>query len=824
MSGLTIAAPVKGWAASLDEVPDPVFSGRMLGDGVAIDPLGTTVYAPCDGTIAAIHPGGHAVTVRSPEGAELLVHIGIDTVQLAGKGFRAHVAEGEAVACGQLLVDFDLDAIARAAPAVITPVILASPERFRIVARVVDRLVEPGDPLMTIEAVAGGVGAADGGEVRRRTVIVRLSHGIHARPAARIGACARGFQASVTLEAGERRAEAVSAVALMRLGLRLGDSVTVEARGPDAVAAAEAVAALIESGMGEAKGAATPTPAPERRTAPEGAIAGVAAAPGLAIGTAVWLESEVRDVAPDASDPEAERAAFDAARATVSARLEEAARAGGDAQRQILAAHLAFLADPELLGAARDQIAAGRSAGFAWRHAIAAQTGPLRASGDARMAERADDLDDLDRQLQRALAGGDPAGRQFAPDSILLAEELLPSQLIGLDPASVRGIALVRGGATSHAAILAAAAGLPMLVAMGPALADVAEGTALALDGDAGLLHLAPEGAALESHRARLAQAIERKAAAAAAGHEPCRTADGARIEVFANLASAADARTAVANGAEGSGLLRTEFLFEGRDSAPDEAEQRADYQAIADAMGERPVIVRLLDIGGDKPAPWLQLAPEKNPMLGVRGVRVLLARPDLLETQLCAILGVGAAGEWSVMVPMVTGLDELRAVRAAAARIAPRQVRLGVMIETPAAAATADLIAAEADFLSIGTNDLTQYVLAMDRENAALAAGVDALHPAVLRLIAQACAGGARHGRTVGVCGGLASDPLGIPMLIGLGVTELSVAPAFVPEAKALVRRLELGRCRALAEQALGLGSAADIRALARAHVEELG
>jgi phosphocarrier protein FPr/phosphocarrier protein len=238
--------------------------------------------------------------------------------------------------------------------------------------------------------------------------------------------------------------------------------------------------------------------------------------------------------------------------------------------------------------------------------------------------------------------------------------------------------------------------------------------------------------------------------------------------------------------------------------------------------MQGRPVIVRLLDIGGDKPAPYLPLAAEKNPMLGVRGIRATLAHPELLDTQLRAILRVQPAGQCRIMVPMVTGLAELRAVRAAVERIGGT-AQVGVMIETPAAAATADLIAAEADFLSIGTNDLTQYTLAMDRENPGVAAGVDALHPAVLRLIGHTAESGTRRGKPVGVCGGLASDPLGIPLLIGLGVTELSTTPAFVPEAKALVRTLDLAACRTLATQALELGSASEVRAAVRAFVEKL-
>jgi multiphosphoryl transfer protein len=291
---------------------------------------------------------------------------------------------------------------------------------------------------------------------------------------------------------------------------------------------------------------------------------------------------------------------------------------------------------------------------------------------------------------------------------------------------------------------------------------------------------------------------------------------------VFANVGSEKDALAAVANGAEGSGLLRTEFLFLDRDTPPDEDEQARQYQAVASALDGRPLIVRTLDVGGDKAAPYLPIPTEENPALGLRGVRVSLWRPHLLKTQIRAILRVKPLGQCRIMVPMVGSLSELRAVRAVLDEAkremgVAERVELGVMIETPAAAVTADLIAAEADFLSVGTNDLTQYVLAMDRGNPELAARIDALHPAVLRMIDQTCKGAAKHGRWVGVCGGLASDLAAVPVLLGLGVTELSATAAVVPEVKALVRRLSLPACRDLAAKTLDQTSPEAVRDLAK-------
>ena len=302
---------------------------------------------------------------------------------------------------------------------------------------------------------------------------------------------------------------------------------------------------------------------------------------------------------------------------------------------------------------------------------------------------------------------------------------------------------------------------------------------------------------------------------------EQCFTADGVRIEVFANLASVDDAKAAVEAGAEGCGLLRTEFLAIGRNSAPDEEEQRQAYAAIAAALGDRPLIVRTFDIGADKKVSYLGTAAEENPALGLRGVRLSLARPDLLATQMRAIVRGAPAAQRRIMLPMISDVEEFRAARAAlreaeAAVGSQGETPLGIMVETPASALLARELASESAFLSVGTNDLAQYALAADRTNSGVSAMLDGLHPAVLRLIRLAAEGAAAHNRWLGVCGGLASDPVAVPILLGLGVTELSVAPAAVPAIKATVRTLRLDDCRKLAERACAASSAAEVRAIA--------
>ena len=824
---LIITSPLRGWATTLDSVPDPVFAQRMMGDGVAIQPLGDTVVAPFDGEVVTLHDAGHAISLRSIEGAEVLIHIGLDTVMLKGEGFTPLVSIGQTVLRGDPLIQFDLDAVALSAASLITPVIVTNADAFTISRRATDCAIGACEALMTLVPVqAEARRRSDDGTVIEQAVTLSLPHGIHARPAARIGEAARGFQAELHLLNGDKRGDARSTVALLALGTRFGDDVVVQARGDDAEAALAAIVALLATDMGEGAPAAVTAPLVSAAPLRTGQIGGVIASPGLAMGPAARLRQAEIAVAHDGTGDEHERAALIAARADVRKRIATRATSADGGVAAVMQAHLALIDDPELIAGADHRIAAGRSAGFAWRGAIHDQIDAIRATGNAHLIERIDDLIDIERQLLSVLTGTPLDGAAVPAGAIVVAEDLLPSQLVSLAAMKPAGICLTRGGPTSHVAILCAGMGLPALVAMSNALDAVEDGAPLLLDAEMGHLTVAPSPADTDAFTARLAKRAARREAAKADAANACHTADGARIEIFANLGSEADATLAAAQGAEGSGLVRSEFLFLDRDTAPSEDEQHAAYQAIVDALPGKPVIIRLLDIGGDKPAAYIPIAHEENPALGQRGIRVALAQPDLLETQLRAILRVEPVSQCKIMIPMVASIDELRQVRALVDHLRSEMgiatpVEVGVMVETPAAAMTADLLAVEADFLSIGTNDLTQYVLAMDRGNPAVAAGVDAMHPAVLRMIGETCRLATARGRWVGVCGGLASDPAALPILIGLGATELSAVPGFVAEAKQIVRGLTLTEARAHAELALQCKSAAEVRALARAFEE---
>jgi multiphosphoryl transfer protein len=825
-----IIAPFDGWCAPLDEVPDEVFAGRMLGDGLAIDPTNGIVLAPCDGEIVTLPESAHAVSIRSLDGLEVLIHIGIDTVRLAGRGFDARVKPGARVQSGEELIRFDLDVVARGAKSLMTPIVITS-DGAVVTNRRASGAIRAGELLFQVEEVASPralskppASSAESVTRAERAITVALSQGLHARPAALLARRAKGVAALITLRARGRTTDARSVVGIMALGVRRGDELLIQAEGQGAPqAVAQMLGALEEAQRMDSAHAAVSVPASPaaERAARPGELPGICAVPGFAVGRATRIERREIEVTEQGRDELHERGELERALANVRLRLGRMRNAGGAERQEIIGAHLEFLDDPGLNDGANELIAAGKSAGFAWRCATRRSIAALQSLDDSRLRERADDLLDVEAHVLLALSGeARPMHLPLPEQAILLADDLLPSELTALDRRRLAAIALGGGGATSHVAILAAAMEIPMLIGIGPVLRKVPDGQTIIVDADNGTLHEAPTADAVARAQSMVAARLARSAALRAAAVEESRSMDGTRVEVFANLGSSADARAAVENGAEGCGLLRTEFLFIERATAPTEDEQLTAYQSIADALGGRPLILRMMDVGGDKPLLYLPLPPEPNPALGMRGVRTALLHPDLMRTQLRAALRVRPYGIVRLLIPMVTDVSEIIAVRKVIDELIAElnlqgRVSLGAMIETPAAALTAATLLREVDFLSIGSNDLTQYTLAMDRGHTDLARRTDALHPAVLQLIAAAASAGNAVGKLVAVCGGVAADRTAVPILLGFGVRELSVVPAAIPELKSQIGSLRIADCEKLAQSCLSLGSAAEVRGM---------
>ena len=670
---------------------------------------------------------------------------------------------------------------------------------------------------------------------------IRNPLGLHARPAARFVQTAAAFDADIevtNLTSGRGPAGGRSLNGIATLGIRQGNEIIVTARGPQAEQALAALSELAGRDFDEQTGpiqgltpqGSVPTAvywdSPRSGTVPavagEHTLAGLAGAPGIASGPARHFKAPEPEIPTGpAADPEAEWVALTRAREHVRAEIratrDSVAARADDYSAAIFDAHLLFLDDEALLAPARRAIfEENENAARAWHGAAAVVAADYRALDDEYMQARAEDLTGVARQVVAALTGGGAATMSGA--GIVVAPELTPGDTASLDRTLVLGIATATGSPTSHSAILARSLGIPAAVGLGEALLDVPERTELLLDGDAGTVEVEPTDELVADSERRAAERERSARRARAAAAEPAVTRDGRRIEVVANIGSPEDVPPAIENGAEGVGLLRSEFLFLDRDSMPSEDEQYEAYTFIAQRLEGRPLILRTLDVGADKPLPYLPRRPEANPFLGVRGVRLTFEQPELLETQLRAALRTALDHPLKVMFPMVATLDEYRRARATLDDLRAGtsvELEVGVMIEIPSAALAAEQFAPEVDFFSLGTNDLTQYTMAAERGNAAVAELADGLHPAVLRLIRSVAEAADRHGVWAGVCGELASDPEAVPVLVGLGITELSANAPAIPAVKQAVREVDTDVARDLAERALELSSAAQVRAL---------
>lgn len=684
------------------------------------------------------------------------------------------------------------------------------------------------------------------GEIVARVTLVNHA-GLHFGPAVLFVQKAAEFRAAITvrnLTTGTGPVDARRFNQVLSLGAEQGHTIELSARGEDAAAAVAALVALAEAGFGEGAEAPAPPPSTVAETAlpwrGRMVLRGLAAAPGWAVGRARFLDrAELEIPRYRVADPAGEWARYKAAVAQAQADLEALAAQVqtelGEAQARIFQAHALALTDPDLEAAIRTAITEqGWNAEAAVSDAITTLARRYEAMTGPRFQERAADLRDVGARVVRLLMAAPETPLALEADTIILADDLAPSQTATLDRRRVVAFCTARGGPTAHTAILARSLGLPAVVGIGPALlAEVKNGAWLAVDGTTGTVVVEPDAETRAAFQAQQAAYLAQRRAAAAAAQRPARTRDGRRVEVVANLGAAAEVEAALAAGAEGVGLLRTEFLFQDRHEPPGEEEQTAAYTQVAAAMAPRPVIIRTLDIGGDKPAPYLDMPAEANPFLGWRAIRIALALPDFFKTQLRAILRAAVSDNVRVMFPMVATLAELDAARrllaAAAAELdaagIPHRypIPVGMMVEVPAAVVLADQMAPLVDFFSIGTNDLSQYTFAADRGNARVAALADALHPAVLRQIARVIDVAHAAGKWVGVCGELAGLPEAIPVLVGLGLDEFSMAPPAIPAAKALIGRLTVPAATALARRVLDLPDGTAVAEAVRAFVATL-
>ncbi|GJD23332.1 phosphoenolpyruvate-protein phosphotransferase [Rivularia sp. IAM M-261] len=692
--------------------------------------------------------------------------------------------------------------------------------------------------------------------------------GLHARPAAQFVATSSRFEAQIkvknlTKNTGYVRADSINQVAM--LGVRHGHELAISATGTDADAAIAALQALVENNFGEPvavdgfpgisklanpKGEgdtplqesqihATPdetfisTAAPTLRGIP--ASPGVAIAPSLRYAMAPLVRHQLPSVQsqqyyidnPDREWEFLQKALRDAA-TEIEVLLSQTSTQIGDTEAAIFDAHLLFLNDPVILEALQHYIYVRHiNAASAWQAVVEELTNQYRTHYDSYLRSRAADVIDVGQRVLRLLLGTAAAHLNLTEPSILIATDLTPSDTAQLDTSKVLGICTTAGSATSHTAIIARSLGIPAVVGVPEGILRVADGTIVALNGGTGNVWVEPSVdiiTAIEAQRSAW-QSSEQRAFRNA--HKNAITTDGRRMVVYANIGGVADAKVAISMGAEGVGLLRTEFLYLDRKTPPSEEEQLKVYQGITQVLESRPLIIRTFDIGGDKPVPYLNLPSENNPFLGWRGIRFCLDRTELFKTQLRAILRASAEGNIKVMFPMIATIGELKAAKAILAEVFEElrrhdirfndKIKVGIMIEVPSAVAIADQLAPQVDFFSIGTNDLSQYVMACDRTNPQVASLADALHPAVLRMVQQAVKAAHKAGIVVSLCGELGSDPIATPILIGLGLDDVSLNPQAIPRCKKAITQLSFIEAETIVSEALKQESAAKVRELLR-------
>ncbi|MGM9998958.1 MAG: phosphoenolpyruvate--protein phosphotransferase [Candidatus Bruticola sp.] len=843
---IALYAPLSGRTIELDRVPDPVFAGKMVGDGVAIDPTSDVLLAPCSGVVKQIHPSCHALTLETSSGLEILMHIGLDTVALKSEGFTPKVKVGDSVEKGQELIAFDAALIAEKARSLITLLLITNTEAVSSlkVSGGVKRAVQD-QILSAVLAVKDDDKETTAGlSLMSGPVVVPNPQGLHARPAAVLAALAKKFKSNLQLVRGEQFANCKSVVALMSLQVLHNEVVRFRACGDDAQEALEALSEALSSGLGEntnasgttlagsinvnaqpmiAPGPLSPAQSNPQTPDTENLLHAVSASPGLAVGQVYQMLRAEYEVQEEGQGAEKElqklREAIRHGHLELE-QLEAGLKAKADPNKAaIFAAHRELLNDPDLIEQAEASIAKGKSAAYSWKQAYTAQAERLAQLSHQLMAARAVDLRDVGERVLRSLAGKAPVVHNFPENTILIAEDLTPSDTAALDRSKVVGFCTVLGGSTSHAAILARSLDLPALAGISVQALSIPNGTKAVLNASKGTLELNPSDSEYEAAQTKLKHQQERRRLLLTKAKEPALTSDGHRIEVAANVGSVADTEQAVNLGADGVGLLRSEFLFLSRTTPPTEDEQTEIYSQAAKILGpEAPLIIRTLDVGGDKPLPYLPIPQESNPFLGERGLRVSLLHPDLLRTQFRAILRAAGFAKVQIMLPMVTTIGEYRQAKTIfdeECRNLGVKVPLGIMIEVPAAALMAEMLAREVDFFSIGTNDLTQYTTAIDRGHPQLARLTDSLHPSVLRLIKITADGAHKHNRKVGICGGIAGDLQAAAILAGLGADELSVAAPVIPAIKDRIRQVSIEECRRLAAQALACESSEDVRKL---------
>ncbi len=838
----TIYAPIEGNLINITKVSDPVFAEKMLGDGLAIQPnLGVqNIVAPCDCIIETLHDSNHAVALTTAHGITILLHVGIDTVKLQSKGFKAFVKVGQSVKKGEKLLEVDFDFISKNAPSIDVIMVFTNLSEDQKLFLQPEGHIEKQKQLVVIDNKDASVKleavqsvSSNSNEVFSEVLTVANHTGIHARPASAIFQIANRYKSTIELRSNDKKANAKSVISILGMGIKFNDKIEFVANGDDASSAVAELSKAVIDGLGENVAKSGVSAVASSNVVAKDIVTdfsktvtlkGVLASPGMVIGKSLMMSEEEIKVNEQGGSVENELTLLNNALKQVHESINnDIAVANAKSQKtqvEIFNAHLNILQDPAIVENARKYISQGKSSAFAWSMSIKDSVSILQGSGNALLIERVADLKDIKRRVISKILGlPDKTIDSFPENTVIVAKDLVPSDLSKFDE-NVKAVVLSHGSATAHVALMLRNMGVPAIVSLGDSLDYISDGTNLIVDANDKTLVINPDANILAEMVEKHTKIEKVRAENISHAMEPAVTKDGVAIKVKGNVSNALEASKALALGAEGVGLLRTEFLFFNSQNAPTEAEQILLYQGALDSMQGGSVTLRTLDVGGDKPLSYVHIDPEENPILGMRGVRNYFNNKEIFLTQVRSILKVKPLILVKIMVPMISDISEMIAVKA----IIEEEkkilginvpVEIGTMIEVPSSAILAEQMAKYVDFFSIGTNDLAQYVMAMDRGNSHLTKKLNNLHPAILKLIKMTVDGGNLSNKPTAVCGAMASELSSIPILLGLGVHELSTSMKSIPDVKALIRTLNYAQCVEVANKALTFATADEVEKL---------
>ncbi len=824
---IEVFPPLVGKVINLSDIPDPVFAEKMVGDGFGIEPFDDKVYSPVDGEIKLIHSAKHAITISSCHGFDILIHIGLESVNLRGEGFNMNIKVGDKVKIGQMLGSFDLDLVTQKVKSLISPVIFVDLdiESFGL-SSVQQEYASLNTPIILLTKHSKVEMQKDLQEsaISSKSIKIVNQQGIHARPAALLNIIARKYMEDLILvkNSGER-ANLKSITAILTLDLRCGDEVYIVSS--NEVAIVEVYDAILA--MKDAHDEVDNNEEPEiERTnnIVENNYFGITASSGITVGKLIKNVTKIFEVTENSDNPELQKSRFfkalDSVKEAIEFKLSTLGHNEAKVYKDILSAHLLIIADPQIRDDVVKLIETNKTAEFALQKVIAQSCEALLKTKNKLLIERQADLKDVENQILSSIEGGAKSVSQLLEASILVSEELVPSDIVDLDK-NVVGLVSVKGGVTSHVAILAKAKGVPLIVGVNPAVLSICDERVAILDANNSHLNSLPSNDEIKRVQESSVRLAQIKKANLKVASQEAITLDNIAIDCYGNIATLEDAKGLTNSGASGIGLFRSEFVFYGKDTTPTITEQEEIYANVIKYLEGKPFTIRTLDAGGDKPLAYLKVSEELNPVLGMRGVRLSLEYKEILEEQLTAILNISKSyPNIRIMLPMVSDLSEYREIRQILLNLKHKlninnDIPLGIMVEVPSVVLMSEIFAKEVDFFSIGTNDLSQYLLAIDRDHTKLANQIDHMHPSVLRSIETVVNGANCYLKSVSICGVMASETLAIPLLIGLGIRELSMNINTIADNKALIRKLNSKECRKVSQECLSLATASEVREL---------